>query len=752
MLSRNPSDCQKFHAPNPKNMPFLPVFPTFSAQSLRPDSLGWTPEATIPKIPSGFGSASRSTPSKSKPNGFEPNFEKNQMNFFLNATLAFVATVTLWTCFAGAQTPQNAKENTNQRVDQDADEQIQLLIEQLGAPSYAQRTEARERLEGYGALALDAIRKATLNPDPEIASQARYLAQSNYLEWTWNYEPFETRKLIEKYKLASNSDKIKHLRELSDLDNNHGVAALCRISCYETSEVHAKLAALELMKKLQPNRIPGTDAQPPANLSFEPKILQALLRNSQIDLSAQVLEATKRSSSSAAKWLQLAYSNPQPWPADVWLGILDEEQRLVENSSPQTNINLFVDFATWLAKQAASQVEGRQTALKIARRIPPLLLAGPPDPEKLTEFANWAIESQLPELVIDQYRQLPKQFPQNSPTLLNYLLAKSFALLNQKELADQIAKLTLERKTFSLDFSKNPTEILDANLPGNAQNPLLFRSATFSFERISLAQELVETGDFAWAEAELRLALEGQEDSPERITILGLHTLTQLLHDQQRDKDAADALERWASRYQNERLFRMQVEDLDLDLASNYHLFRGNQYAQENQPDKAREQFLISIAQSLENVDALIGLARLAGPNETPEQKRQRDSQQERSISMLRNRIDEIERDIRVANLMFQSMEKKRLANFLNTLAWLMINTDSDPREALLLSRRSCSLDPQQSAFQDTLAHCFEKNGQVLQAFKTQLKAIKLEPHQLSLQRALNRFYEKAAKELPPGD
>jgi hypothetical protein len=119
---------------------------------------------------------------------------------------------------------------------------------------------------------------------------------------------------------------------------------------------------------------------------------------------------------------------------------------------------------------------------------------------------------------------------------------------------------------------------------------------------------------------------------------------------------------------------------------------------------------------------------------------------------MLRNRIDEIERDIRVANLMFQSMEKKRLANFLNTLAWLMINTDSDPREALLMSRRSCSLDPQQSAFQDTLAHCFEKNGQVLQAFKTQLKAIKLEPHQLSLQRALNRFYEKAAKELPPGD
>jgi len=148
-------------------------------------------------------------------------------------------------------------------------------------------------------------------------------------------------------------------------------------------------------------------------------------------------------------------------------------------------------------------------------------------------------------------------------------------------------------------------------------------------------------------------------------------------------------------------------------------------------------------------VDALIGLARLAGPDETPEQKRRRTTEQEESIRILRNRIEEIERDLRIANPMFQAMEQKRLANLLNTLAWLMTNTDSDPREALLLSRRSCSLDPEQSAFQDTLAHCFEKNGKHLQAFRTQIKAVRLEPHQLSLQRALIRFFEKAAKELP---
>lgn len=740
-----PATVKSFNASATKICHFYPS--SRHSQPSRSDPTHWTRLLRLQfsdSIPGLVLQLSGTNP-KSKTNGIEPSIEKNRMKFFLKATLAFTAWMILW---AGSSTAQTAQ-NSPKKADLDTEKQIELLIAQLGAPTYAQRSEARERLQTFGTRALDAIRKATLSPDPEIASQARYLVQSNYLEWSWSYDPFETRKLIEKYKLANNSDKIKLLRELSDLDNNHGVAALCRISCYETSDVHSKLAAMELLKKLQPNLLPGTNPFQQVSPSFDPKILRMLLDNPESELSAQILEATEYSGSQAAKWLKLAFSNPKPWPADQWLKILDEEQRLLENSSPQTNVKLFVDFTTWLAQQAKNEPDGKPKAIEIARRIPKLLLDGPPDPEKLSQFANWAIESQLPELVIDQYRQLPKQFPQSSPTLLNYLLARSFAMLNQKELADQIAKQTLDRTSFSLDFSKTPTEIVDQSQPGNAQNPLLFRSATFTLERISLAQDLVESGNFAWAEAELRRALEGQEDSPERITIFGLHTLTQLLHDQQRDKEAAETLERWVSRYDNEKLFRMQVEEFDQDLPSNYHLFKGNQYVQENMPEQAREQFLLSIAKSHENVDALIGLARLAGPEETPEQKRRRTTEQEESIRILRNRIEEIERDLRVANPMFQAMEQKRLANLLNTLAWLMTNTDSDPREALLLSRRSCSLDPEQSAFQDTLAHCFEKNGKYLQAFRTQIKAVRLEPHQLSLQRALGRFYEKAAKELP---
>ncbi|MFM8400205.1 MAG: hypothetical protein ACKOAH_20435, partial [Pirellula sp.] len=87
------------------------------------------------------------------------------MKFFLKATFALTAVMVLWTGSSAAQTSQNGPKE----ADQDTEKQIELLIAQLGAPTYAERSEARERLESYGTRALDAIRKATLSSDPEIA-------------------------------------------------------------------------------------------------------------------------------------------------------------------------------------------------------------------------------------------------------------------------------------------------------------------------------------------------------------------------------------------------------------------------------------------------------------------------------------------------------------------------------------------------------------------------------------------------------
>jgi len=638
-----------------------------------------------------------------------------------------------------------------------AQDEIQGWIAKLGSESYSERIEAQRRLEALGTPALAQIRQATRNDDPQIASQARFLLQSNQLRWTWNNNPFETRRIVEAYQLAPPEAKRRHIKELNALDNNHGVAALCRISCYDSNELHSKLAALELLGRLNQRRIPGIASSPTLNAQLDPNTVQALLDSPDQDLTPAILQSTQGASSQASQWLALAFSNPEPFAALPWKRLLETEEKLLENASPETRLDVSVELTRWVSEQLLKNPQNRPDALQVARRIPPAILAGqgqqgPPDLDPLIEFAQWALEAQLPELVQEQYLELHKLFPNTLPPILHYLLAESFARQDQPQIAQRIAQDALDRKSIVL----NPDLTLPSDSP-TADNPLLpnapqngiqFRSLSADAQRLELAQRLIELGLQDWAQLELRRVLEGKEDSPETATLLALHHLSSSLHDQLRDDQAAKSLEKWVGRYETEKLFRMQVDEFQLDLASNYYLYRANDHAKKGNADQAREDYFQSIHLASDNVDALIGLAQLT---ESPEQKRRRLNDQEQTVGALRNEIEGMDRDLRLANPMFQAMEKKRLANSLNTLAWLLINTDADKQEALMLSRRSCNLAPEQSAYQDTLAHCLEKNGKNREAFRTQIKALSLDPNQLSLQRALVRFYQLAAKDLNIG-
>jgi hypothetical protein len=639
-----------------------------------------------------------------------------------------------------------------------AQEEVQGWIVKLGSESYSERIEAQRRLEALGTLALAQIRQATRNDDPQIASQARFLLQSNQLRWTWNNNPFETRKIVEAYQLAPLEAKRRHIKELNALDNNHGVAALCRISCYDSNELHSKLAALELLGRLNQRRIPGIASSPSLNAQLDPNTVQALLDSPDQDLTPAILQSTQGASSQASQWLALAFSNPEPFAALPWKRLLETEEKLLENASPETRLDVSVELTRWVSEQLLKNPQNRPEALQVARRIPPAILAGqgqqgPPDLDPLIEFAQWAIEAQLPELVQEQYLELHKLFPNTLPPILHYLLAESFARQDQPQIAQHIAQDALDRKSIVLNPDLTlPSDSTPADTPllpnNDPQKGIQFRSLSADSQRLELAQRLIDLGLQDWAQLELRRVLEGKEDSPEMATLLALHHLSSSLHDQLRDDQAAKSLEKWVGRYETEKLFRMQVDEFQLDLASNYYLYRANDHAKKGNTDQAREDYFQSIHLASDNVDALIGLAQLT---ESPEQKRRRLMDQEQTISALRNEIEGMDRDLRLANPMFQAMEKKRLANSLNTLAWLLINTDADKQEALMLSRKSCNLAPEQSAYQDTLAHCLEKNGKNREAFRTQIKALSLEPNQLSLQRALVRFYQLAAKDLNNG-
>ncbi|MFN7626084.1 MAG: hypothetical protein ACK5PZ_04575, partial [Pirellula sp.] len=158
---------------------------------------------------------------------------------------------------------------------------------------------------------------------------------------------------------------------------------------------------------------------------------------------------------------------------------------------------------------------------------------------------------------------------------------------------------------------------------------------------------------------------------------------------------------------------------------------------------KARECFVKAIELSQENVDAIIGMFRLP---ETDEQKQQRKNLQKQITASLRSEIDARERELKRDNPRALATEQRALANQMNTLAWLMTNTEGNLDEALYFSRKACSME-NRAAYLDTLAHCYASLKRYREAAEQQRRAVALDPFQPSLQKALALFEAKAAEQ-----
>lgn len=635
------------------------------------------------------------------------------------------------------------------------DTEILLWIEKLGSESFSERLEAQGRLERFGLDALDLLRLATDHADPQIAAQARFMVQSGKFTNETANAPFELRKILELFDTSNNDGKISQIRNLNLLEHSLGVRPLCRIARFESNPQIAKFAALELMRRISP---------------FEPATTLPIQDDDQIDLqgieyqgtdpegmigsqnkntpqktrlAAIIAEATREARSQACQWLKLAFlpSSQTVFPLEQWSSIVQQEEQLMLTSGSEASIHTLAPLMRWVAEQASLDPATRDQALEIGRRLSAVTLARQPTILPQIQFCEWSLRAKLPELVPTHFISSESVFPQQAPSLMNYLLAESFAMQGKQELADQIAQLARARATIRLQRDLSLDIDSTAKPPANPTDPLALRSNSEGMERAVVAEALINRGSFAWAEAELRVALAGRYDSPEFASTVGLSLLSQLLHEQDRDAEASKVLEAFAQRFENEKLFQMQIDSAGSEIPSTYHMFAANDLAKNGKHEEARARYLRAIELSPENVDALIGLARLPENNE---QKAMRLQEQSQVVIMLRNEIEEIDRQLRLAAPMFQKSEKRRLATQLNTYAWLVANTEGDQQEALLMSRRACSLSPDRSALQDTLAHCYERQGNFDAAVRTQRKAVALEPHQPSLHRALKRFEEKA--------
>jgi Flp pilus assembly protein TadD len=78
--------------------------------------------------------------------------------------------------------------------------------------------------------------------------------------------------------------------------------------------------------------------------------------------------------------------------------------------------------------------------------------------------------------------------------------------------------------------------------------------------------------------------------------------------------------------------------------------------------------------------------------------------------------------------------------NGYNEYAWLVANTEGDVGKALRYSKRSLELSFDSPSYLDTMAHCRAAAGDAAGAERTQLLAVRQEPHNVTIRRNLERF------------
>ncbi len=645
--------------------------------------------------------------------------------YLMNRALRSAYTTLLFVLFCSSG-PAQTESITDLEPDK-LGHRISLLIVQLSNPSYSSRLRAQAELERIGVLALDQLHAASFHPDPQIATTARFVVQSNQFSWSWDTDPVSVRQILTNYG-AADVEKTMYIDQLQRLEHDEGFAALCRLVRYETRSGLAKRAALLLMR-----------SKPTVGQTWENR--KEALHN-----------FVSGGQSQASRWLVKYASNETDLDLKWWEQTLTDEIQLLKAGSIETNLELVIDLHKWVVEQTFDKPISRTYAVSTARSILSLGKVVPTldsmignRSTRANEFAQWALKYKLPEIVQEQHAKLPISIVSRE-FMFGYLLAESFMLQGSNEIANAIA-----------EHSVNQVACTAQGAPMNANSesePPLKGVIEFSKKpstsdqdrRSSLGKKLEERGQFDWAEAEFRLVV--NDDLTNRATQDGMTLLAQMLQIQGKHSEAANVLEPFVTRYHNEPMFKRQLNEWypnPDEIISNFHLYVADAARQVSEFDKAAKNYWQSIELAPENVDAIIGLYRLSLSESDSNMRR---NKLVKIIADLRGRIREGEELRKKSNSSEHASFSVWLANICNTLAWVIANTEGSKEEALFLSRKACTLSPEKAEYLDTLAYCYAAMDRYQDAVQQQRLAVDLKPHHPELVKALHRFEAKLRSSL----
>ncbi len=572
------------------------------------------------------------------------------------------------------------------------DARLAALIAQLGAEDFTTREAAQAELAQLGLEAFDALHAAQNENDPEISLRARYLVRSMSVRWFHESDSPEVVKILRGYGDLPDGERRNRMEQLAKLAERQGIPALSRLARFETADILSKYAALKVME--------------------QPQIDDESVRR---DLARSIDQIMGNSKRAAANWLR-AFAKTLLDPAaslSDWDALSRAEQQTMDKHPEKTSPELVRDLYRWQVELLKRQGKDQEVIEVIRRTFS--LLSG--TPEQVKELVQWLIHAQKYEFVLEVAQKFDSMFAQ-SPELL-YRLAETQLKLGKTDAAQATAERAL---------GLNPDNLEEHRLVG---------------------VKLQDLGLHDWAQREYRHIIQAAPEGSV-LNFAGRFLLSELLHDQLQEQEAADTLKPVCDLMDKDESAKETCARLRPDpggVYSRMHYFYACALAEQQKFAEALARLDQAIAKDPTDADALIALYRL--PEQSDERKAKTKSLIDRTLVIFRQQLEQYKMAADGApSGESQNMYNQGVARECNQIAWLISNTSGDFAEAVKLSRRSLELRPDYPGYLDTLGRCYFAAGDLNNAVKFQSQAVKLDPNSGQMRRQLEFFQkERAAKD-----
>lgn len=573
--------------------------------------------------------------------------------------------------------------------------EIAALVQRLGSDDYFIRRDAEQQLLQIGPDAFDALKKAERADDLEVASRASYILQQLRVQWSRGDDPLEVRQLLNRYDELPDQRRIAAIQRLAELPHDQGVGALARIARFDASPVVARRAALAVMEM----DLSGREA---VDLLIEREI-----------------GASRRESANWLRALIVELRDPQAATA-LWRGIAEEEAALLAGESDETTWPLLERLWNHELRHGNARSTVVETVAVLIHRIETTQKLQQQPLAGLLFTLDWCLKHerwQVLEMIerryVDSIRESRK---------LIYYLALAYAAQGKGDLSEQTAEAA-----FGLLADDDEA-------------------------RSEIAAALALLGRLDWAEREWQYVIDNFPEVDVH-SVIARFELASWRFDRQQYLEAAELLapscdaivdnQAERTRLKKELEDNARAPELN-DLIGRRDYYLACHYGAIGDYEREAERLELSAATYPRNIDVLIAMARARGGDEqyharaaTRIEKAKRRQQAE-----IERWNDPAIRDNEIA--------QRYLAGLYNEWAWLTANTSNDPaelQEAIVASKHSLALQPDEPAFLDTLGRCFYAAGEYQDAVEHQRRAVAQEPHLEVMQRQLETFEQALAKE-----